>query len=96
MVIGWKCKCSNTLSGPVLIGRGLDQERRESLSANVGSLLYYVFLSVLNTYHVGDDEVRGTPVPMPNTEVKPYVAENTLESSLGKDTKLPTFFYIPQ
>ncbi len=55
-------------------------------------LLYYVFLSVLNTYHVGDDEVRGTPVPMPNTEVKPYVAEDTLESSLGKNTKLPTFF----
>ena len=53
-------------------------------------------MSVLNTYHVGDDEVRGTPVPMPNTEVKPYVAENTLELSLGKDTKLPTFFYIPQ
>ena len=49
-------------------------------------------MSVLNTYHVGDDEVRGTPVPMPNTEVKPYVAEDTLESSLGKNTKLPTFF----
>ena len=47
---------------------------------------------MLSTYHVGDDEVRGTPVPMPNTEVKPYVAENTLERSLGKDTKLPTFF----
>ena len=55
-----------------------------------------IFECAKHTYHVGDDEVRGTPVPMPNTEVKPYVAENTLELSLGKDTKLPTFFYIPQ
>ena len=43
----------------------------------------------------GNDE-GVPPVPIPNTEVKPYVAEDTLESSLGKNTKLPTFFYIPQ
>ena len=26
---------------------------------------------------VGDDDARGTPVPIPNTEVKPSSAENT-------------------
>ena len=42
--------------------------------------------------HIGDEDEGGTPVPMPNTEVKPFVAEDTLETSLGKNTKLPTFF----
>ena len=29
--------------------------------------------------HIGDDEIEGTPVPIPNTEVKLYDAENTLK-----------------
>ena len=43
-------------------------------------LLHYVFLSVLEKSilkHIGDDEIGGTPVPIPNTEVKPYDAEDT-------------------
>ena len=47
---------------------------------------------MLNTYHVGDDEVRGTPVPMPNTEVKPYVAENTLEYKFRERYEVANFF----
>ena len=31
--------------------------------------------SILN--NIGDDEIEGTPVPIPNTEVKLYDAENT-------------------
>ena len=27
--------------------------------------------------NIGDDEIEGTPVPIPNTEVKLYDAENT-------------------
>ena len=27
--------------------------------------------------HIGDEDEGGTPVPMPNTEVKPLYAENT-------------------
>ena len=49
-------------------------------------------MSVLNTYHVGDDEVRGPPVPMPNTEVKPYVAENTLEYKFRERYEVANFF----
>ena len=28
-------------------------------------------------YNIGDDDIGGTPVPIPNTEVKPYDAEDT-------------------
>ena len=45
--------------------------------------------------HIGDDKVGGTPVTMPNTEVKPYVAEDTLDGSLGENMKLPIFLYNP-
>ena len=51
-------------------------------------------MSVLSTYHVGDDEVRGTPVTMPNTEVKPYVAEDTLENKSRGKYEVANFFYI--
>ena len=27
--------------------------------------------------HIGDDDIGGTPVPIPNTAVKPYDAEDT-------------------
>ena len=44
--------------------------------------MYYVFLSVLDKKesilnNIGDDKIEGTPVPIPNTEVKLYDAENT-------------------
>ena len=91
MVIGWKWKCSNTCSGPVLIGRGLEQATKE-LVLVIEAFILCIFECTKYTYNVGDNEEGGTPVPMPNTEVKPFVAEDTLESSLGKNTKLPTFF----
>ena len=91
----------------ILIGRGLDF--RNDLESNWKHKLKNLGLQILNqslcscqgarktqlTISGGNDE-GVTPVPIPNTEVKPYVAEDTLESSLGKNTKLPTFFYIPQ
>ncbi len=42
-------------------------------------LLYYVFLSVLKDIlnDIGDEDEGGTPVPIPNTEVKPLDAEDT-------------------
>ena len=42
--------------------------------------------------NIGDDEVGGTPVPMPNTEVKPYDAEDTHMGKIGGCQ----FLYIPQ
>ena len=52
-----------------------------------------IFECAKHTYNIGDYEVRGTPVPMPNTAVKPYVAEDTSETSLGENMKLPIFLY---
>ena len=39
----------------------------------------YIFECVKKTYlrHIGDEDEGGTPVPMPNTEVKPLDAEDT-------------------
>ena len=42
--------------------------------------------------NIGDDEVGGTPVPMPNTAVKPYDAEDTLTGKIGGRQ----FLYNPQ
>ena len=28
-------------------------------------------------YNIGDDDIGGTPVPIPNTAVKPFSAEST-------------------
>ena len=48
-------------------------------------LLHYVFLSVLKNIlnNIGDDEIRGTPVPMPNTAVKPHNADGTRKGRVG-------------
>ena len=59
--------------------------------------MHYVFLSVLEQIlsifnNIGDDEVGGTPVPMPNTAVKPYDAEDTLTGKIGGRQ----FLYNPQ
>ena len=34
--------------------------------------------------HIGDEDEGGTPVPMPNTAVKPLDAENTWAKALGR------------
>ena len=59
--------------------------------------MHYVFLSVLRKKisifnNIGNDEVGGTPVPMPNTEVKPYDAEDTRRGKIGGCQ----FLYNPQ
>ena len=41
--------------------------------------------------HIGDDEIEGTPVPMPNTAVKLYDAEDTHD---GENRGSP-ILYIP-
>ena len=52
--------------------------------------MHYVFLSVLTNIsifnNIGDDEVGGTPVPMPNTEVKLMYADDTCRAT-GRENK---------
>ena len=45
-------------------------------------ILHYIFLSVFRKKknilnNIGDEDEGGTPVPIPNTEVKPLDAEDT-------------------
>ena len=47
---------------------------------------------------VGVDDVGGPPVPIPNTEVKPYSAENSSLATGCENRKMPTsdseYFFI--
>ena len=49
---------------------------------------------VYNTFR-GDNDEEETPVPIPNTEVKLFSAENTCELPCWKDRTSPCL-YIPQ
>ena len=55
-------------------------------------MYFWVCLEISIFNNIGDDEVGGTPVPMPNTEVKLYDAEDTLNGKIGGRQ----FLYIPQ
>ena len=41
--------------------------------------------------HSGDDSIEDPPVPIPNTEVKLYVAESTCRATDREDRELPDF-----
>ena len=72
-LIGRRCKCSNVLSWPILIGRGLDQNNPRI------SQIYVQFWGCRDiplTILSGDCQ-GGTPVPIPNTEVKPLNVDDT-------------------
>ena len=72
------CKCSDTFSLRVLIGRGL--------KPNIGNV-NRVRYSILREYVllVGVDSGEGPPVPIPNTVVKLTGVENTWLVTARKD-----------
>ena len=43
---------------------------------------------------VGVDSEEGPPVPIPNTVVKLFSAENTWRAAAREDKATPTFFYL--
>ena len=45
---------------------------------------------------VGVDDVEGPPVPIPNTVVKLFSAENTWRAAAREDKATPTFFIYPK
>ena len=97
--IGRECKHSNVLSGPVLIGRGLDQKRDRKTDgsspsnedSHVYARKYYI---VLNVQNFGGNNGKDTPVPIPNTAVKLPGADDTWMETSRKNKSLPD--YIPQ
>ena len=48
----------------------------------------YVFRELFSQYFLGNDRKWGTPVPIPNTEVKPLIADD----SECENRMLPRFF----
>ncbi len=42
----------------------------------------------------GDDSIRATPVPIPNTAVKPNCGDDTWAVCLGKVAHLQNFYFI--
>lgn len=48
--------------------------------------------SLLNCYLPGDHRNRGTPVPFPNTEVKPVIVDGTAWATVWKSRTLPGFY----
>jgi hypothetical protein len=75
-LIGRRCKRSDAFSRPVLIGRGLgDMPFRARYGALKGSG-WPVTGSLLKKVP-GDHSGGATPVPIPNTEVKPTSADGT-------------------
>ena len=82
-MIGRRWKYGNVLSLTILIGRGLDFKNKtetNSRMVNVLSLLFTVQLSRCGrkTDTVSGDNSEGVPpVPIPNTEVKPFSADGT-------------------
>ena len=43
---------------------------------------------------VGVDDVGGSPVPIPNTEVKPYSAESTWPATARENREMPTHIFL--
>ena len=72
-LIGCMCKRGNAFSLAVLIGRELDHIRLALISLPSASILYSVF----RAQTVGADYGEGTPVSIPNTEVKLACADDT-------------------
>ncbi len=80
-LIGAGCKRSNAFSLCVLIGRGL----------------YYTSCSFEGTIIFicpGGFAEGETPVPIPNTEVKPFWADGTSLATVRKSRSLPGHFFI--
>ena len=61
-------------------------------------IIFYVFLSVLikiRTQNISsDDNIEEIPVPIPNTEVKLYSAEDTCGVPCWKNRTSPEFYFI--
>ena len=92
-LIGRRCKCGNVLSWPILIGRGLDLN-----NYGVSILLFFVqFLThkkwvktPQGVWHIfGGNSKEVTPVPIPNTVVKLFSADDTWWATARESKTLP-------
>ena len=104
-MIGRRCKGSNVFSRPVLIARNLSQRKdtlKRSRKKEVLSSLPWSFLSskICGGYSGGVP-----PLPIPNREVKPVIADGSALSGVRvgscrfstrtSDTGCPGFLFVP-
>ena len=92
-MIGRACNGSNACSGPVLIGRGLDLTLVNgslhdtgtvplSPKGDTGTVLLSPKKSLCSFERISGGNCGGdTPVPIPNTAVKPSSADGTWDAS---------------
>jgi hypothetical protein len=50
-----------------------------------------ITLSLITVFHLGDSSEGVTPVPIPNTEVKPLSADGTVRETWWESRSLPGF-----
>src|SRR5512132_3049073 len=86
MLIGGTCKHSNVFSGPVLIARGLDLELATSLWSFEG-----VRACARRLDNFGGHSGGGTPLPIPNREVKPASADGTRRATSRESRSPPNY-----
>ena len=72
------------LSWPVLIDRGFNH----NLLIWLDQSYYLSFQGIISYIFIGDYDWDGTPVPIPNTEVKHFNGED----SVSENSKLLIFF----
>ena len=87
-LIGWRCKCSNVLSWPVLINRGLNHY----FIFLISYIFFWVCFNCIQNFY-SDDNIEEIPVPIPNTEVKLYCAEDICGLPCWENRLSPDFFY---
>ena len=89
------------MSGPILIGRGLDQQKKnQGFNSGKSELIYavvnvqekriFTLKRVIYTIS-GGNGVEDPPVPIPNTEVKLNSAEGTWLDTARETRSLPDF-----
>src|SRR5690606_5135844 len=91
--IGRKCKDSNVLSSPVLIGRGLDLANPPLNPLSCAAFNVQTPHLHKPTNFSGAHSGGETPVPIPNTAVKPSSADGTARATGRESRSVPENFF---
>src|SRR5690606_41994864 len=92
--IGRKCKDSNVLSSPVLIGRGLDLANPPLNPLSCAAFNVQTPHLHKPTNFSGAHSGGETPVPIPNTAVKPSSADGTARATGRESRSVPGMFLL--
>src|SRR4051812_865465 len=92
-LIGRRCKHSNVFSRPVLIGRGLGTITLVLAMERLRDHPHLTITSRTRKAPISGGHSGGvTPVPIPNTEVKPACADGTWGEAPWESRSSPEFF----